>query len=96
MGKAHQNVLVFCNGDPAQSGAFDLETPEGYAGDIGRYLAAGAGKLGQEHQKVLVFSKGDPAQASADIGVPEDTEALDSTDNARLLKELLGSDYPDE
>ena len=96
LGKAHQNVLVFCNGDPAQSGAFDLETPEGYAGDIGRYLAAGAGKLGQEHQKVLVFSKGDPAQASADIGVPEDTEALDSTDNARLLKELLGSDYPDE
>ena len=96
LGKAHQNVLVFCNGDPAQSGAFDLETPEGYAGDIGRYLAVGAGKLGQEHQKVLVFSKGDPAQASADIGVPEDTEALDSTDNARLLKELLGSDYPDE
>ena len=45
---------------------------------------------------MLVFSKGDPAQASADIGVPEDMEALDSTDNARLLKELLGSDYPDE
>lgn len=96
LGKAHQNVLVFCNGDPAQSGAFDLETPEGYAEDISRYLAAGAGKLGQEHQKVLVFSKGDPAQGSTDIGVPEDAETLDGTDNARLLKELLGSDYPDE
>lgn len=96
LGKAHQNVLVFCNGDPAQSGAFDLETPEGYAEDISRYLAAGAGKLGQEHQKVLVFSKGDPAQGSTDIGEPEDAETLDGTDNARLLKELLGSDYPDE
>lgn len=96
LGKAHQNVLVFCNGDPAQSGAFNLEEPEEYARDIDRYLAAGAGKLGQEHQKVLVFSKGDPIQASADIGVPEDMEALEDTDNARLLRELLGSEHPEE
>ena len=45
---------------------------------------------------MLVFSKGDPIQASADIGVPEDMEALEDTDNARLLRELLGSEHPEE
>lgn len=84
LGKAHQNVLVFCNGDPAQSAAFDTGDPEGCARDIGAYLTAGAGKLGAEHEKLLVFAKGDPARAAGEIGVPETAEALDDTIDASL------------
>lgn len=96
LGKAHQNVLVFCNGDPAQSGAFNLEEPEEHARDIGTYLRAGAGKLGQEHQKVLVFAKGNPAAAAGAIGVPETDEDLRSMDNTELLRELLGEPAQEE
>lgn len=96
MGKTHQNVLVFCNGDPAQSAAFDHTDPDTLAADNQAFLDRGAGKLGQEHQKVLVFAKGDPAAAAEAIGTPETAEDLDTFDNGRLLRELLGDQAPDE
>ena len=96
LGKTHQNVLVFCNGDPAQSAAFDTSTDETLAHDNAAFLQKGAGKLGQEHQKVLVFSKGKPETAASAIGVPETAEDLEDTDNAALLRELLGEQAPDE
>lgn len=96
LGKAHQNVLVFCNGDPAQTGVFNLEEAEEYDRDIKRYLAAGSGKLGEEHQKVLVFSKGDPKAAADAIGTPETAEDLENADNAAILRELLGDQGADE
>lgn len=92
LGKAHQQMLVFCNGDPSQSGCFDTDNPERYAQEIGSYLAAGNGKLGTEHEKVLVFAKGDPVRAAGQIGVPETAEALDDENNAALLRGLFGSD----
>lgn len=96
LGKAHQNILVFCNGDPAQSAAFSTEDPEEQAQDIKNYLGSGAGKLGLEHQKVLVFAKGDPEKAADDIGTPETAEDIETADNAGLLREILGDDYPEE
>lgn len=96
MGKDHQNVLVFCNGDPAQSAAFRTEDPQGYAEDINSYLKAGAGKLGVNHEKVLVFAKGDPEKAAEIIGTPETAEEADRYDNTALLKEILGEDTGDE
>lgn len=96
MGKDHQNVLVFCNGDPAQSAAFRTEDPQGYAEDINSYLKAGAGKLGVNHEKVLVFAKGDPEKAAETIGTPETAEEADRYDNTALLKEILGEDTGDE
>lgn len=96
MGKDHQNVLVFCNGDPAQSAAFRTEDPQEYAEDINSYLKAEAGKLGVNHEKVLVFAKGDPEKAAETIGTPETVEEADRYDNTALLKEILGEDTGDE
>lgn len=96
MGKDHQNVLVFCNGDPAQSAAFRTEDPQEYTEDINDYLKAGAGKLGVNHEKVLVFAKGDPKKAAEIIGTPETAEEADQYDNTALLKEILGEDTGDE
>ena len=96
MGKDHQNVLVFCNGDPAQSAAFRTEDPQEYTEDINDYLKAGAGKLGVNHEKVLVFAKGDPEKAAEIIGTPETAEEADQYDNTALLKEILGEDTGDE
>jgi len=93
LGKAHQNVLVFCNGDPTQSAAFRQEDPEAEDQDNTSFLQAGAGKLAQAHQKVLVFANGSPETASDAIGVPETAEDLDTADNAALLRELLGEPY---
>lgn len=96
MGKDHQNVLVFCNGDPAKSAAFRTEDPQEYTEDINDYLKAGAGKLGVNHEKVLVFAKGDPKKAAEIIGTPETAEEADQYDNTALLKEILGEDTGDE
>nr|WP_325297137.1 ParB N-terminal domain-containing protein [uncultured Dysosmobacter sp.] len=96
LGKTHQNILVFCNGDPAQSAAFNQDAPEELEQDNQAFLQAGAGKLGQEHQKVLVFAKGNPEAAADAIGTPESAEDLEDMDNGRLLRELLGDDYPEE
>lgn len=91
LGKAHQNILVFCNGDPAQSGAFSTEEPEEREKDITEYLEHGAGKLGTEHQKLLIFAKGDPEAAADAIGTPETADDAEQADNAALLRELLGT-----
>lgn len=88
LGKGHQNVLVFCNGDPSQSAAFCLGENEGEQ-DIDNYLKCGAGKLGEEHKKFLVFSKGDPMTAAASISVPETAEEMEAANNYALLKELM-------
>lgn len=90
LGKAHQNILVFCNGDPAQSGAFNTGEPEEHEHDNTKYLEQTTGKLGVEHQKFLVFSKGDPEAAADAIGVPETADDAEEANNAALLRELLG------
>lgn len=90
LGKAHQNILVFCNGDPAQSGAFSTGEPAEHELDNTKYLKQNAGKLGQEHQKFLVFAKGDPKAAADAIGVPETEDDAEAADNAALLRDLLG------
>lgn len=96
LGKSHQNILVFCNGDPAQSAAFKQEPPAELEQDNNAFLFAGTGKLAQEHQKVLVFAKGNPTTAADAIGTAETAEDLESMDNSELLRELLGDDYPEE
>lgn len=90
LGKTHQNILIFCNGDPAQSGAFNTGEPAEHELDNIKYLEQNAGKLGVEHQKFLVFSKGDPEAAADAIGVPETADDAEEANNAALLRELLG------
>jgi hypothetical protein len=92
LGKAHQNVLMFSNGDPAESGLFDYSKPELAQQDIKTYLAKTKGKLGKSHRNVLVFSNGDPQQAASDIGTVETEEDLAQVDNTELLNGLLGGD----
>lgn len=87
LGKAHQNALVFCNGDPKKAAAASELLEARFAEDR---------QLTEEHQKILVFSKGDPEKASDAIGVPETAEELDAADNGALLRELLGADFPEE
>lgn len=96
LGKAHQNTLVFCNGDPAQSAAFNTGEPEEYENDIKGFIGHNSGKLGQEHEKVLVFSKGNPETASKTIGAPETAEDAEEINNAALLREILGEQTEDE
>ena len=90
VGKAHQNILMFCNGDPEETGLFDYTAPELAEADIQKYLAQTKGKLGKHHANVLVFSNGDPEQASEDIGTPETPDDLLDIDNSDQLNRLLG------
>ena len=86
MGKTHQNILIFCNGNPNESGVFDCEN---YGADINNYINNNCGKLALEHQKVLVFSKGDAKEASRDIPLPETEEDLIDFDNFDLVGQLI-------
>jgi hypothetical protein len=90
LGKAHQNILMFCNGNPEETGLFDFTEPELAEKDIQKYLAQTKGKLGKEHANVLVFAKGDPEKAAEDIGVPETEEDLLDADNNAILSKMLG------
>lgn len=90
VGKAHQNVLMFHNGDPEESGLFDYSAPELAEADVQKYLAQTKGRLGKAHGNVLVFSNGDPEEAAAAIGTVETEEDLMDIDNAELLNSLLG------
>lgn len=91
LGKAHQNILIFNNGNPAQSAAFDTGDEEQHDKDIKDYLDRNSGQLGQEHEKVLVFAKGDPKETSERIGVPDTPEDAGARDNAFLINELINS-----
>jgi DNA modification methylase len=89
LGKAHQNVLMFHNGNPAESGVFSVDDATAAERDIKQYLARTKGKLGKEHANMLVFTNGDPKKAAADIGTPETEEELLQIDNAALINGIL-------
>ena len=90
LGKTHQNVLMFCNGNPSEAGIFNYTEPDLAEADIQKYLTQTQGKFGKTHQNILVFAKGDPGIASQDIGVPETPEDLMDIDNSELLNDILG------
>jgi DNA modification methylase len=96
LGKTHQNILMFHNGNPDETGLFDYSKPELAEADIQNYLAQTKGRLGKHHANVLVFSNGDPEQASDDIGVPETPEDLIDMDNSEALNRMLGIGQPEE
>ena len=96
VGKAHQNILMFHNGTPEETGLFDYAEPELAEADIQKYLTKTKGKLGKTHSNILVFTNGDPEKASEDIGVPETPEDLLDMDNSEQLNRLLGIGQPNE
>jgi len=95
VGKTHQNILMFVNGNPEETGLFDYTEPGVTETDIQKYLAQTKGKLGKTHSNVLVFTNGDPEQASEDIGTPETEEDLLNTDNSDILNKMLGISNPE-